>query len=159
MDKADKIKWCLEKNEGLELVEPNSGLADGYIRKAEAALETNGLARDRDWKISTAYYSLYFSVYAVLIRVGIKCEIHSCTIEFAKRFLREFFSRREIQLFEDSLEARKDAQYYVNRNVSDETYQRMIGGASDMIAKCKDILAKIDDKKVNEIRSALKAVM
>lgn len=159
MDKTDKIKWCLEKNEGLELVAPNSELADSYIRKAEDALETNNLAKAKDWKISTAYYSLYFSVYAVLVRVGVKCEIHSCTIEFAKRFLREFFSRREIDLLEKSLKARVNAQYYVNREVSEETYQNMIVNASVLIAKCKDTLAKIDDKKANEIRSALKAVM
>ena len=74
------------------MVEPNSNLAEAYIKKAEEALESMRINVVKDWKISTAYYTLYFSLYSILTRIGIKCEIHSCTIAFAKRFLREFFS-------------------------------------------------------------------
>ena len=35
----DKIKWCAGKKEGLSLIEPNSNLAEAYIKKAEEALE------------------------------------------------------------------------------------------------------------------------
>ena len=80
----DKIKWCAGKKEGLSLIEPNSDIANAYIKKAEEALESIRVNIIKDWKISTAYYSIYFSLYALLIKIGIKCEIHSCTIEFAK---------------------------------------------------------------------------
>lgn len=36
---TDKIKWCLKKNKGIELVEPNDNLARAYLGKAENAHE------------------------------------------------------------------------------------------------------------------------
>ena len=106
----DKIKWCSAKKEGLIIIEPNSNLAEAYIKKAEEALESMRVNVIKDWKISTAYYTLYFSLYSILTKIGIKCEIHSCTIEFAKRFLEEFFSEEEIDFTKDSLKARIDSQ-------------------------------------------------
>ena len=63
------------KKEGLSLIEPNSDLANGYIKKAEEALESMRMNIIKDWEISTAYYTIYFSLYAVLIKLGLKCEI------------------------------------------------------------------------------------
>ena len=94
--KMDKIKWCAGKKGGLSLIEPNSDLARAYLKKAEESLESMRVNIIKDWKISTAYYTIYFSLYAVLMKLGIKCGIHSCTIEFAKRFLREYFEELEM---------------------------------------------------------------
>ena len=148
----DKIKWCAGKKEGLSLIEPNSNLAEAYIQKAEEALESLRVNIIKDWKISTAYYTLYFSLYSVLTKIGIKCEIHSCTIAFAKRFLREFFSDEDLDFTEDSLKARIDSQYYVDRTVSDEQYHKMIKNTPEFLVKCKTILIKLNEKKINEIR-------
>lgn len=148
----DKIKWCTRKKEGLSLIEPNSTLAEAYTKKAEEALESIRVNIIKDWKISAAYYTLYFSLYSILIKIGIKCEIHSCTIEFSKRFLKEFFSEDEIDFIEDSLKARTDSQYYVDRTISDEQYNKMIKKAPEFLIKCKSILIKLNEKKINEIR-------
>ena len=95
----DKIKWCAGKKGGLSLIEPNSDLAEAYIKKAEEALESMRVNTIKDWKISTAYYTLYFSLYSILTKIGIKCEIHSCTIEFAKRFLKDYFNEEGHRAF------------------------------------------------------------
>ena len=60
------------------------------------------------------------------MKLGVKSEIHSCTIECAKRFLKEYFEETELDFTEDSLKARIDAQYYIDRNVPDEQYNKMI---------------------------------
>ena len=148
----DKIKWCAGKKEGLSLIEPNSDLAEAYIKKAEEALESMRINIIKDWKISTAYYTLYFSLYSALTKIGIKCEIHSCTIAFAKRFLREFFSEEDLDFIEDSLKARIDSQYYIDRMVPDEQYSKMVNNAPKFLVKCKSILIKLNEKKMNEIR-------
>ena len=148
----DKIKWCSGKKEGLNLIEPNSNLAEAYIKKAEDALESLRVNIIKDWKISTAYYTLYFSLYSILTKIGIKCEIHSCTIEFAKRFLKDYFNKEELDFTEDSLKARIDSQYYIDRTVPDEQYNKMIMKAPEFLVKCKSILIKLNEKKVNEIR-------
>jgi len=36
----DQIRWCLSKNNGLEVIEPNDNLRDAYIKKAEEAMES-----------------------------------------------------------------------------------------------------------------------
>ena len=148
----DKIKWCAGKKEGLSLIEPNSDLANAYIKKAEEALESMRVNIIKDWKISTAYYTIYFSLYAVLMKLGVKCEIHSCTIEFAKRFLNEFFEESELNLTEDSLKARVDSQYYIDRTVPDEQYNKMIQKVPEFLVRCKSVIIKLNEKKVNEIR-------
>jgi len=148
----DKIKLCAGKKEGFSLIELNSNLAEAYIKKAEEALESMSVNVIKDWKISTAYYTLYFSLYSILIKIGIKCEIHSCTIAFAKRFLREFFSEEDIDLTEDSLKARIDSQYYIDRTVPDEQYNKMVKNAPEFLVKCKSILLRLNEKKINEVR-------
>ena len=142
----------MEKKDGIRLIEPNSNLANAYTKKAEEALESMRVNIIKDWKISTAYYTIYFSLYSLLTKIGVKCEIHSCTIEFAKRFLNEYFGEEELDFIEDSLKARVDSQYYVDRTVPDSQYQKMIRLAPDLLVKCKSILIKLNEKKINEIR-------
>jgi uncharacterized protein (UPF0332 family) len=148
----DKIKWCAGKKEGLYLIQSNPDLANAYIKKAEEALESMRVNIIKDWKISTAYYTIYFSLYAVLMKLGVKCEIHSCTIEFAKRFLKEYFKETDLDFTEDSLKARVDSQYYIDRTVPDEQYNKMIQKAPEYLVKCKSVIIKLNEKKVNEIR-------
>lgn len=152
----DKLTWCLKQKDGISLVEPNSNLAEAYIKKAEEALESMRVNIIKDWKISTAYYTMYFSLYSILMKIGVKCEIHSCTLEFAKHFLNEHFGEDEIDFLSDSLKARVDSQYYVNREISDEQYQGMIKKAPELLIKCKSVLLQLDEKSVNGVRNRLK---
>jgi len=152
----DKIRWCAKKREGLSLIEPNSDIAEAYIKKAEEALESVRVNVIKDWKISTAYYTIYFSLYALIVKIGVKCEIHSCTIEFARQFLKEYFIEEEFDFAEDSLKARIDSQYYIDRTVTDSQYNKMIKLAPEFLVKCKSILLKLNEKKINEIRKKFK---
>jgi uncharacterized protein (UPF0332 family) len=155
----DKIKWCAGKKGGLSLIEPNSNLAEAYIKKAEEALESMRVNIIKDWRISTAYYTLYFSLYSILTKIGIKCEIHSCTIEFAQRFLKEYFKEEELDFTEDSLKARIDSQYYIDRTVPDEQYNKMMTKTPEFLVKCKSILIKLNEKRINEIREKFRVTI
>ena len=73
------------------------------------------------------------------MKLGVKCEIHSCTIEFAKRFLKEYFEEIELEFAEESLKARINSQYYVDRVVPDEQCDKMIRKAPEFLVKCKCI--------------------
>lgn len=152
----DKINWCLKQKGGINVVEPNSNLSEAYIKKGEEALESMRINRIRDWKISTAYYAMYFSLYAVLMKIGVKCEIHSCTIEFAKNLLKDYFEEQEVEFLADSLKARVDAQYYVNREVPDKQFEEMVKKAPLFLIKCKGIILKLTEQKINEIRNNIK---
>ncbi len=152
----EKIKWCLKVKNGIELVEPNDNLSRIYTKKADAALSaTIMLKNNKEWEISSCYYSMYFALYAILIRIGIKCENHSCTIEFMKEFLRRYFTEEDFKLLKDSLRARIDAQYYADREVSESQYRKMIDNAPNFIIKCKEAMFQIKEAEIADIRDTL----
>jgi len=155
----DKIRWCLKSKNGIELVEPNDNLCQAYLKKAEEALESMAEVSNRDWKISTAYYSMYFSLYSVMMKAGVKCEIHSCTLEFMKQFLSEYYTGDECRLIQTAYKSRVDAQYYVSKLVSDDTYEEISYCVPGFLVKCKATGKKLDEKKIEEIRAKIKKLM
>ena len=153
----DKISWCLRQKNGIELTEPNEDLAKAYIKKAEDSLRAAFNLKDNpDWEISSSYYTMYFSLYTVLMKIGVKCEIHSCTIAFMKEFLTEHYSKEDIDLIEKAQKARIDAQYYSDRSISDELYQKIQQQRALFLAKSKDVLNQLNEKIIIKIRSKLK---
>jgi len=152
----NKISWCKKKKGGIRIINPNSNLAEAYVKKAEDSLKSMRINKIKDWKIATAYYTMYFSLYSILMKIGVKCEIHSCTIEFAKHFLRRYFSNEEIDFLSSSLKARIDVQYYVKREIEEEQFDEIIRRAPKFFVKCKHIKSKITEKEITEIRNKLK---
>ena len=67
--------------------------------------------------------------------------------------MQEYFEEAELDFIEDSLKARVDSQYYINRIVPNIQYNKMIQKAPEFLVKCKAILIKLNEKKVNEIRN------
>jgi len=156
----EKIKWCLQVNNGIELVEPNDNLSKVYLDKAEEALKASiAVKGNTSWEISSSYYSMYFALYSILIKIGIKCENHLCTIEFMKQFLSKYFSDDDVRLVKDSMGLRIDAQYYVDRAISGAKYQKLINKAPSFIAKCKDVRVKINSSEIKEIRSKIEGLL
>jgi len=151
-----KIEWRLNQKNGIELVEPNDNLSKAYIKKAEDALKAStALENNKDWKISSLYYTMYFSLYAILIKLGIKCEIHSCTIEFMNQHLSDYYNNEDTNLLKKSMKARIDAQYYTDRNISDEQYKNIQEEAPKFLIKSKETIHKLTEDKTKDIREKL----
>ena len=89
-----------------------------------------------------------------MMQLGIKCEIHTCTIAFAKIYLQEKFSKEELKLFETAFTARNDTQYYTNREVTQENYEKIIRQAPVFLVKCKNI--HFTEDKIKEVREKIK---
>ena len=152
----DKLAWCKKQKNGIELIETNPNLSQEYIEKAENALRAvNALEGNKEWQISSAYYAMYFSLYAILMRIGVKCEIHACTIEIMKKILIKYFSNEEINLLQKSLTARIDSQYYTDRDVKEEQRINMVENASKFHLKCKEIAIKLTSKEILSIRELI----
>lgn len=150
----DKIKWCIEQKKGIELVESSENLREAYLKKAEEALDTVKTSKSRDWQITAAYYAVYHGLYSLLMKIGVKCEIHSCTIEFAKRFLKTHFSSEDFVLVDKAFSARIDSQYYVNRNVSDDNVDFILKNTPGFLVKCKNIV--LEQNEISNIRGQIK---
>jgi len=140
----------------IEFVDTSSNLAEGYIKKSEDSLEEMMNVKKREWKIGTAYYTMYQAVYALLMKSGIKCEVHKGTLTLLKEFFSEYFLPEDFELLDRAFEARKDATYYVNREISDEVLEEIVKKAPHILAKCKTILFKLDEKAINHIRDKIK---
>jgi len=152
----DQIKWCLNQKKGIEIVETSDNLRDAYLIKAEDALDTLKTSKSRDWQLTTAYYTIYNSMYSLLMKIGIKCEIHSCTIEFTKRYLIDHFTSEDFELIDKAFSARIDSQYYVNRQVPDQNYDLIMKKTPAFLVKCKNIV--LDQKEITEIRARVSSV-
>ena len=152
-----EIKWCIRKKSGLSLIEPNANLSEGYFIKAEQAIESARTEKVAEWKIAKTYYAMYFALYAVLQKIGIKCEIHACTMAFAKCFLQGYFSEEELVLISDALSMRVDSQYYVNKDVPDEQFKEILQTAPSFLVKCKAVANRLDENNILEIRRRFKA--
>lgn len=145
---------------GIEIIEPNENLSKIYLKKSEEALKVAATIKHiKDWEISSLYYSMYFALYSILIKIGVKCENHSCTIEFMDIFLKKHFDSNDVKFLKMSMESRINAQYYVDRKINDENYNHMQKNAPEFSIKCKEILFNINDKEINDIRNKLKIMI
>ncbi len=152
------ISWCLRKKGGLELTEPNSNMADSYIGMAEESLAIQkGVERSKIWTATTTYYIFYYALYALMLRIGVRCEIHACSLEFMKRHLAVFYGEKDIKMIEKAFNARIDLQYYANRPVDDQAIEETRIYCTAFFIKTKDALAKITEEQIERIREALKA--
>jgi uncharacterized protein (UPF0332 family) len=147
-----KLIWCARVKNGITLVEPNGDLAFAYLRKSEEAMETMHSVGSRDWKISTGYYSLYFSLYSVLIKTGIKSENHVCTIEIMQHIFADFFTPDECNLLDKARQARIETQYYTTSEVSAIFEEILKKQVPRFLVKCRGIVDRLNEKQIGNLR-------
>jgi uncharacterized protein (UPF0332 family) len=159
---ADKkyLEWCAKQKKGIKLVDESENLQKAYLKKSKTALQSmqvNANAGLDEWTISASYYAKYFVIYALLSRIGIKCEIHDCTIALFCYLFESDISLQFMQDLRQAKEDRVDAQYY-NTGVKIDS--------SDIIAKTKEFVIKIEEiidglnqQKIDGIRKTLKTIL
>ena len=153
---AVTIKWCLNQKLGLKLIEPNTNMANSYLRMAEESLSIiNNIEKSKIWTATTTYYIFYYSLYALMLRMGVKCEIHSCSLEFMNQALNPFYNLTDNKMINDAFKSRIDLQYYVDRPVEKLIIDKTKKYSKDFYIKTKDIIAKITEDQINLIRKEL----
>ena len=154
------LSWCWKQKRGIKLEEPNDNLCKAYIEKAKSALNMLDSAIEKDeidWIATTAYYSRYFVLYALLQKCGIKSEIHDCTISLM-RFL--FVEERIIEesLYSELLLAkdlRVDTQYYVTEQIDRGKLKTDSATARNFVRKMEEVIENITPAKITKIRQKL----
>lgn len=157
------ITWCLKQKRGIRIIEPNENLTKAYLKKATSALNTMNAASDigePDWTTTTAYYARYFALYALLMKIGVKSEIHDCTIALA-RLLSEkrILEKTLVTDISNSKQARIDIQYYVEREIDKERIKRDTEKARSFVLTVEKIIEDIETDKINAVRNHLKSVI
>src|SRR3989338_842833 len=154
------LRWCCKQKDGLKLIEPRDNLSISYMKMAENALVT--MNRERNYNltfaISACYYSMYYSLYSILMKLGIKCEIHSCSLEFMKEILTEFYTKEDIKIISKAFDLRNIAQYYVDKIIDTKESDMIMSKAPLFVNTSKDVLSKINESDVKKIRDSLKGL-
>lgn len=150
------VKWCLRQKNGIEVMEPNENMSRSYLAMAEESIKViDKMEQSRIWTATAAYYIFYYSLYALMLRVGVKCEIHSCSLTFMEELLKGLYNDKDILMIKKAFSARIDLQYYANRPVNEDTIAQVKGYCKEFFLKTKDMLIKLKETQVNEIRNAL----
>ncbi len=154
------ISWCWKQKRGIKLEAPNKNLCNAYIEKAKSSLNMLDSAIEKDeidWIATTAYYSRYFALYALLQKCGVKSEIHDCTISLM-RFL--FVTEKIIpeQFYSELLlakELRVDAQYYVTEQIDREKLKADSATARNFVLRMEEIIEGITEIQIKRVRQKL----
>lgn len=151
----EEIEWCKEQRKGIRLVDPNSNLSLAYLKKAEEALETMNSVTSPDWIISTGYYSMYYSLYAVLMKIGIRSEMHTCTIECMREYLMNFFSYEDVRTIDDARIMRVQSQYSVALESAEEEASKIVSNVPYFLLKCRNVCNRMKSEDIENIRKML----
>lgn len=158
----EQLKWCLKQKKGIKLVEPSDNLVTAFLGKSNSALksmEANADAGIEDWTISASYYARYFAVYALLAKLGVKSEIHDCTVAaFKYLFVDEGIA--DSSLFEELTESKKeriDAQYYTR--VTGVDVNKVMTDTNKFVTKIEEIMDGLTSDKVQSLAGKLKQLI
>jgi uncharacterized protein (UPF0332 family) len=163
MLKEDYLSWCFKQKNGIRIVEPNDDMAKAYLKKAISALNTMTAAlkiRETDWIAATAYYARYFALYSLLMKFGIKSEIHDCTIRLG-RYLSEngVLSKTLIDDIEQAKQTRVDMQYYVVKEFSLAEVMENVEAARKFVLAAEKQTLAIKANQIQTIRQQLKSMV
>lgn len=130
------IEWCKKQKRGIILIEPNEDASLAYYQGAEESMQVlMGLANvdSAMWKATIKYYIEYFAVYAVLMKLGIKSEIHECTITLAS-WLEEknILPKGTSSLLEKDKHLRIENQYYLKNKEVNLDFEDISSFLADM---------------------------
>jgi len=154
--KRNDFAFCFKKESGLKLISPNENLVKVYQRKSKSALNMLESAKEKqedDWILDTSYYAKYFIVYSLFMKVGIKSEIHDCTL-FA---LKSFFVDLELIPEEIYIELLKSKELrvgslYYDKDFGREEILKRAKVAPDFCLKVESILENFSKEDVVKVR-------
>ena len=145
----NKIPWCLKQKDGVSIIELKPHLSAAYMAEADETLE-NVIVTKGKWKVILAYYACYNAFYSILMKVGIKCEIHDCTIELMPLF---GFGNEQVMFMKNLKQDRINNQYYLKSIELGDMHQ-----ISMFILLCKRVLNELSSEKIEEIRNNISIV-
>ena len=137
------------------MIQPNDNLSREYYENAEESigvLRSIKETKSNMWLATTKYYIEYFSVYSVLMKIGIRCEIHDCTIA-----LMEFLENEDIikhgisKTLDKDKELRIENQYYLKNNPVEIDFEKL----SEFMLSVKQTLSKLNSSKIADLREKI----
>lgn len=146
----DNLKWCFNQKKGIKVIEPNLNVAKAYLGEAKKDFSLID-KKEPKWNIIKEYYVCYNSFYSLLVKCGIKCEIHDCTLKLMPFFgFNEDFCNKIIDLKKERI----GVQYYLGDSKKD--YFNFV---KEFLEFCEIKFLELNDLQINEIRSKFKELV
>jgi uncharacterized protein (UPF0332 family) len=115
--------------------------------------------KETDWILTTAYYARYFALYALLMKLGIKSEIHDCSITVARLLARnEILTPNLAADIAQAKQTRIDTQYYVTKELNQEEIKRNVEAARKFVLEIQKSIEEISTEQTNNIRNKLRNI-
>ena len=147
----------LKREKKIQIVEQNEEVKKAYLQRSEEALRSARALLDignlRD-SVALAYYSMYYSVLALLFRIGIKCENHTGTI----LLLKQVFDIDNKQIIAAKKE-RVDKQYYVDFNVTRNEVIEMIKIAEEFNSSLFNFIDSLNNQQISKYRERTTSIL
>ena len=164
----NKVEWCLRKAErelkesdkhrGLVRAEPNPENAKSYISKAEHYLRATAYLKKgnfSDISASTAFYSMYHCLLAIVAKFGYESKNQECTfalmhslieenkIDFEEEVLNKIASLDIKNADEKTIVVvREKYQYGTGLSIEDDLYKEFFELANKVMEKAREIVMK-----------------
>ncbi len=152
------LRWCANQKSRIKIISPNDNLSKEYFSSSQETLEILKEIGEKSnmWLSTTKYYCEYFAVYSVLMKLGIKSEIHECTILLVK-FLEKkgIFKSGTYKILEEDKELRIENQYYLKNKKVKFSYDNLL----KFILEIREIINSLTENKINKIRDELKTIL
>ena len=148
------LAWCSKQERGISLIEPNDNLANEYFANAEETLTILKAITGKSnmWLATTKYYCEYFAVYALLMKLGVKSEIHDCTIALCDFLEKQgFLPKGSFKLLSEDKQLRIDNQYYLKNKQVYVNYDLLVQFVLTIKATAQTITAE----QINTLRTAI----
>ena len=155
-DNRTYLGWCLKQRKGISIVKPSENLVRAYLKKTGDSLksmEINAGAGLSDWAVSTSYYAKYFAVYALLSKIGAKCEIHDCTIALFEHLFGDSVPKELIEELKRSKEDRVETQYYTREMNVD--LEKLINKTRQFVLEIEKIIDGLNSQKITLLQKKL----
>lgn len=137
------LKWCKKQSKGIKLIVPNQNVAKEYLKDAKRDFSLIDREEPK-WNIIKSYYACYNGVYSLLMKCGIKCEIHECTIALMELF---GIDRKFINGLIELKKERQGVQYYLQKSKKD-----FYEFTKSFLELCEVKFLDLNDLEINKIR-------
>ncbi len=156
-DDERHLLWCLKQSKGIRIVAPSENLAKAYLQKSRNAMksmEVNAEAGLVEWAVSASYYAKYFAVYSLLSTIGVKCEIHDCTITLFEYLFSDGISNEFFRDLRESKEDRVEFQYYPQETSID--FQQIIRKTKAFVLEIEKAIDGLNTERIFKLQKELK---
>lgn len=140
----------LKKEKKIEAVEPNEEIKESYLKDSESYfVSSKMLFKENKLKESTQiiYFSVYYSILALLFKAGIKSENHLGSIIL----LKEIFGLNNS--FVLMLQKKRVGTYYPDFNLQKQELNELIQKAEEININLFDFISKLTNEQIKIYRN------